>query len=86
MLIFGVIYVSTTILTFFFKSEKNKRREEQNVQDEDEEMDTLSFLNAYKIIWRLICLKPVQEFAIISLTSRVSSILTLFLRYSNIIL
>lgn len=71
MIIFGIIYVSTTVLTFLFKSETSKVREEQNAQDEDEELGKLSFINAYKIIWRLICLKPVQEFALINLTSRV---------------
>jgi hypothetical protein len=66
MYFFGVIFLATAVLIYFFKNEKSPNHPEQ-----DEECEKLSFYKSYHIIWRLFSLRAVRELTLILLTINV---------------
>ncbi len=69
MYFFGIVFIITTALIYWFKNEQS----EASLQDDESEIETnLSLYGSYKIIWKLLCMRSVREFCLIFLTARVS--------------
>jgi hypothetical protein len=62
MMFFGIIYLITTTLVLFFK------KEDPSIAEEDE----LSAIQTYKVIWKILCLRPVQYIIFLFLTYKAS--------------
>jgi hypothetical protein len=78
---FAFIYLATSILVFFFKNEHNKNKPTDTSEDYEENnnnINNLSLLDSYKIIWRLLCKKPILDISLVLLTSRVFQIILSF--------
>jgi hypothetical protein len=70
MYFFGVQFLATAILIFFFKPEQTKK-ELTVVEGHVHVENKTSLRQSYMIIWRLLKLKPMQEISIFLITSRV---------------
>lgn len=68
MKFFGVVFlISTTLIMLFKKETKNSQEPDDHLCIED----TLSLKQTYKIVWRILCLAPVQKLCLILLTYKV---------------
>jgi MFS transporter, PAT family, solute carrier family 33 (acetyl-CoA transportor), member 1 len=64
MIFFGIVFIVVTTLVLFFKKEKVYLAEE----------DELTVFETYKVIWKIVCLRPVQILIALLLTSKVEFI------------
>jgi hypothetical protein len=68
MVFFGTIYIVSSICILFLKQES------LNKEKEDEELDKnkLSLGESYKIVWKIMCIKPIHKLIFILFTLRIS--------------
>lgn len=65
MAFFGIIYILTSTSVLLFKKETSK--------DESQDLsDKISLVDSYKVVWKIICLKPIHKLIFIIFTLRVS--------------
>jgi hypothetical protein len=70
---FGTMFLLTAVLIFVFKNEMSQVHiAEQRKTGFVETETSKSFVESYKVIWKLLCLKPVRELCLILFTSRVN--------------
>ncbi len=95
MLVFGVIFLITTILILLFKKENNRSLCSKAVKDESKTQESMkdikhskiSMLSTYKMIFSIIKLVPIRKLIFIFLTCKVFFIYLCYLKnihYVNI--
>lgn len=70
MIFFGALYIATTTLVVIFKKE---------IQPEN--MDALNLVESYQLVWKIICLKPIQLIILVVFTLRVYFKLLFYFKY-----
>ena len=83
MIFFGIVYILTSICVLFFKQEIYF--DQTRLEDHSAEND-LSLFESYKVVWKIVCLKPIHKIILVLFTLRVSTSRTCFYKLFNFIL
>ena len=71
--VWGIVFIVSTTLVLLLKREIDHRAEPPTVADEPEALDSdLGVVDAYRLLWKIIRLKPVVQLVCLLLTAKVS--------------
>ena len=74
MIFFGLVYILNSTCVLFFKQEVylDETRQDQSVEHD------LSLFESYKVVWKIVCLKPIHKIILVLFTLRVNILTTYF--------